>query len=174
MAHSGSQNSVTIFYNPGGTPNNPSIKQPVEWRQDNEACHFMSHPTQLAFGGPTKGSKPHPCSARTDSGARPTWMHPGGDCNLYSIEQGAKWGSDFPDSATDGLLQDAGTFMVSLDDDQSYNMYDPSTIREEGQDPSPYHGVVPKKFMGPTLFSADLEHFAIKNNDVCHLRSCIV
>ncbi len=52
-------NSITIFFNPGGdtmnrplirshlsphrggTPNKTAADQKFEWRQDNEACHFM-------------------------------------------------------------------------------------------------------------------------------------
>ena len=85
---------------------------------------------------------------------------------MYSVNQTNSWGADFPDSATDGLLDDAGTFMVSLDDDQSYDMYDPKAENSVGADESPYHGVVPKKFASPALFPADLKLFAIKNNDV--------
>lgn len=38
-------NSATIFFNPGGSPENPAVHQRVEWRQDNEVA--LSHQSLL-------------------------------------------------------------------------------------------------------------------------------
>ena len=43
-------NSVSIVFNPG------TRGQSAEWRQDTCACHFMSRPTALAFGGANSGT----------------------------------------------------------------------------------------------------------------------
>lgn len=122
-AVNGGSNSVTVLFNPG------TRGQSAEWRQDTCACHFMSRPTAIAFGGANSGS---------------------------DNQQGVNFqvDSELPGSAL-------GSFMTIGDDDNSFD----GAAAQRG----PHGGAIGGKrtandFMGPTLWSADLEHFAVTNN----------
>lgn len=122
-AVNGGSNSVTVLFNPGTTG------QSAEWRQDTCACHFMSRPTALAFGGTNAGSDNQDAVNFQDD-------------------------SDLSSSAF-------GSFMTVGEDDNSFD----GAAAQRG----PNGGAIGGKrtgndFMGPTLWSADLTEFAVRNN----------
>eukprot|EP01043_Picozoa_sp_COSAG02_P077829 COSAG02_NODE_17235_length_1019_cov_1.563043_1_plen_222_part_10 len=119
----GGSNSISVLFNPA------TEGQTAEWRQDTCACHFMSRPTAIAFGGANEGS---------------------------DNQGGVNFQVD-----TDLSGNSLGSFMTVGDDDNSFD----GAAAQRG----PNGGAIGGKrtandFMGPTLWAADLEHFAVTNN----------
>ena len=130
-------NSITTIFNPGHI--NDTIS---ERRQDAYACHFMSRVSGLAFGGGNRGSRDD--SDRFPQPQRgPPYNH------------GARSGRGFVDASHVGnsTSHAGGTFATSQEDDNSFSRGSRSPSHRAGDN-----------FMGPTLWSADLNKFAIENN----------
>ena len=133
-------NSITIFFNAGLVNNTVS-----ERRQDAYSCHFMSRVSGLAFGGGNFGS--------ANDASRFTRPRRGRPFNYHT---GANPGKGFVDASHVQAVNgdNAGlTFATSQEDDNSFSRGSRHHSHRTGNN-----------FMGPTLWSADLEKFAIQNN----------